>query len=610
VKTSITIDYRGIVQSVSDDTTHLAIDIPIRLQGRNLDDLISTSTNFRLQVTGSDQDRFPTLNVGDGLRLTPEPSLARHTLDIDPTVVAGIVSPYVSSSTAGNKAAGLLCTGASGLVHVTGSAGQTIQAMGHSSANDGGAGTFVWDASATHDGGIVFGKWRRLWDNVVIQTDWFGLDKTGTTDVRAQLQSILDYSVTQPGRAVQLGFGTYAISGALRLSTRMDLRGASAEGTVFGATQINYVGPTDCRGTGSMLDCRTSGFKVRDLQCNVTVGRRITSIIGYNASGLTQGYFENVVANCYAFTGPRSWYPPASGSNVTGSADFGYLIGSGSVGNSDAIHVNRGFVYNATRAAFGFAANGQPFNCVFDHVRCHNYIGQWMSQSATFPNGSPFAYGTVFEQVGPGVYGGIRARDLEVEYYGTLFKNFAATFPTIVVDKLECEGVKKMWWTPSFQGGAVETTWQGGRFDTTGLGLPTYLLDGTLEFSGSDRRIYYDLGGTNHTLVGCNIGGGQAYAIDEDTTFQVGANSSLTLIGCTVPNGTDPLRQIALVNNNGMSNSGVYMKGCKAYSSGSTSALGPVCRPIPDRNGCVNADGLVTIANTTTTGSVAFTQDE
>jgi hypothetical protein len=560
------------------------------------------------QSEGEDVARYPTWNFGEGFIFTPEPAVARHTISLDLESIGDQLTGSLNSVV---RQGNYLCVGAGSLVHLTGSTGDVVQARGRTTVNDGGQGYFAWDDSATHDGGLVFGKWKRLWDQRTIKTEWFGLDKTGATDIRAPLQAILDASTSQPGVTVELGFSSnYVISGALRLNTRMDLKGASAEGTVFGGTAITYVGPTDYRGTGSMLDCRTSGFKVRDIQLNVAVGRRLTSIVGYNASGLTQGYFENVVASCYSFNGNIGWYPPASGSNVTGSADFGYLIGSGSVGNSDCLHVNRGFVYSPTRAAFAFAANGQPYNMVFDHVRCHNYIGVWQSASKTWADGQPGAYGALFEQLESGVYGGISVRDMEVEYYGTLFKNFTSTFPTIVIDKLECEVMKKMWYTPGFSGGSTNATWQGGRFDTTGLGLPTYLLDGTLEHSASDKRVIYDIGGTNHTLLGCHVGDITPHLTDEATTFQVGANGSLTMIGCTIPNGVDPVRQIALVNNDGMSNSGVYIQGCKALASGSVSSLGPIVRPIPDRNGCVNADGLITISDTTTTGSVALTQDE
>ena len=118
--------------------------------------------------------------------------------------------------------------------------GQQALVSGHTTANDGGGGTFYWHAgsSSTADGGTVFaadeggtGRWKRLFDGP-FSVRWFGAKGDGVTDDHVALQNCFDTAVASSQTAVHARTGVYMLSETLNISN-VSLFGDGAIATVF-----------------------------------------------------------------------------------------------------------------------------------------------------------------------------------------------------------------------------------------------------------------------------------------------------------------------------------------------------------------------------------------
>lgn len=154
---------------------------------------IRSNTGPQAQVSGSDVARFPTWNFGSGIKVTPRPSYPRLDIELDnDTIGDSVVLPITRQ---GNY----LCRGAGSLVHLTGSTGDVVYARARDTDDDQTDGWFKWDDAAVHDGGLVFGKWKRIWDRTKIDIRWFGCKDDDDTDCGAIISQIMSSSLTQYG---------------------------------------------------------------------------------------------------------------------------------------------------------------------------------------------------------------------------------------------------------------------------------------------------------------------------------------------------------------------------------------------------------------------------
>lgn len=201
--------------------------------------------------------------VGDGVLVEDNPV----TGSTDVTILTG--------------ATGVLCSALDALVGTVDKA--SITCDGRLARDDGGGGTFVWDASstATRDGGVVFGtnvsgRWKRVFHGSVVDPAWWGATSSTPATVRAAIQSALASLSTYAGidfgsRTYDLGTRTGASDGALQLVlSGLQDKTLISRGATFTVQTTNFVGsyaPTMFRvanskrisfqGTWNVTDTRT-----------------------------------------------------------------------------------------------------------------------------------------------------------------------------------------------------------------------------------------------------------------------------------------------------------------------------------------------------------------
>ncbi|WP_162903148.1 glycosyl hydrolase family 28-related protein [Taibaiella koreensis] len=97
--------------------------------------------------------------------------------------------------------------------------GQTVNVSGYYTTNDGGGGTFYWDAGnldSANDGTIftgatpAAGRWKRIFSNTV-DVKWFGAKGDNVTDDTVALQKALDF-VAIHAYDLHLSMGTYRVT--------------------------------------------------------------------------------------------------------------------------------------------------------------------------------------------------------------------------------------------------------------------------------------------------------------------------------------------------------------------------------------------------------------
>lgn len=164
-------------------------------------------------------------------------------------------------------------------------AGTMMALGGRSSVNDGGQGTFVWDATstATDDGaltiavsGVTTGRWKRVYSGP-IDVRWFGAVGDGTTDDTTAVQNAIDAARSAGVQAsVYFSPGTYKVTSALTVTCTSPL-------TLLGDGDLSVVSFTavDDGFVGTNL---TAFFSVRRLKIAGSYARAIS--IDTASSGL------------------------------------------------------------------------------------------------------------------------------------------------------------------------------------------------------------------------------------------------------------------------------------------------------------------------------------
>jgi hypothetical protein len=177
--------------------------------------------------------------------------------------------------------------------------GQQALVSGHTTANDGGGGTFYWHAgsSTAADGGTVFaadeggtGRWKRLFDGP-FSVRWFGAKGDGVTDDHAALQNCFDTAVASSQTAVHARTGVYMLSETLNISN-VSLFGDGAIATVFKPSQP-FTGDSvllldDSTGGGAAVCASYENFRVDGNRASVA-----TTVAAMKLSG-------NVLHNRFA----------------------------------------------------------------------------------------------------------------------------------------------------------------------------------------------------------------------------------------------------------------------------------------------------------------------
>jgi hypothetical protein len=123
--------------------------------------------------------------------------------------------------------------------------GQPIVTSGYYVANDGGGGTFVWNATSTtaDDGGTVIapngvstGRWLLQYPHGKANVRWFGAYGDGAHDDTAAIQSAVnlastaDYNVGTGGMTTVQGLQVYVPAGTYLITTVNMLRGVTIQG--------------------------------------------------------------------------------------------------------------------------------------------------------------------------------------------------------------------------------------------------------------------------------------------------------------------------------------------------------------------------------------------
>lgn len=130
----------------------------------------------------------------------------------------------------------------SALKALTGGDFEMVEVGGHTSANDGGGGLFIWDGSdtTTDDNGFYIqpnaggaGRWIRQAPEGVASPLWFGAVVDGSTDDSTKLQAAIDFLETHySGGTVNLPEGSMVVDG-IDLISQLTLKGMGADVSVL-----------------------------------------------------------------------------------------------------------------------------------------------------------------------------------------------------------------------------------------------------------------------------------------------------------------------------------------------------------------------------------------
>lgn len=176
-----------------------------------------------------------------------------------------------------------------------------VMLAGYRRPQDGGGGTFYWDAdeTASEDGGTVFapggaekGRYVRVRENHHVNVKWFGAAGDGMTDDTAAIQAAID-ALPATGGEVILPGGHYAISRTLRIgdgdgTTPSRKNGIHLIGAGSGIghqtvsqTTLVAICPMAVMMTvnGPITDCRLACFSINAKKM-VETGIRLTAVYG------------------------------------------------------------------------------------------------------------------------------------------------------------------------------------------------------------------------------------------------------------------------------------------------------------------------------------------
>ena len=128
----------------------------------------------------------------------------------------------------------------SALKALTGGDFDMVEVGGHTTANDGGGGRFVWDASdtTTDDNGVYIqpnaggtGRWVREFNQDVVETAWWGIVTDESSDAQGEIQSALNFASTHGYSRVRLPAANrvYVIHTPIeaKANVTLDLNGAT-----------------------------------------------------------------------------------------------------------------------------------------------------------------------------------------------------------------------------------------------------------------------------------------------------------------------------------------------------------------------------------------------
>lgn len=150
----------------------------------------------------------------------------------------------------------------SALKALTGGDFEMVEIGGHTSANDGGGGIFIWDASdtTTDDNGIYIqpnaggtGRWIRQISGNVINAAWYGVEVTVASDQSSKIQAAIDYAESIFGSKVLLP------AGRIRVDTGLTITGSNVVLTGFGGDGNHDLSHDD---VGTILVAYGSGMTV------------------------------------------------------------------------------------------------------------------------------------------------------------------------------------------------------------------------------------------------------------------------------------------------------------------------------------------------------------
>ncbi len=194
-------------------------------------------------------------------------------------------------------------------------AGQTLEVLGYSAANDGGGGSFYWDAAstATADGGTIFqadsgvvGRWLRINNVGALNVLWFGADKTGTTDTTGLFQAAIDKAYSAGINAVYVPAGLYRVDGTIFMKAGGQLYGFNFSSEYYPSSPYleknsttllkpagGVNGPIVEHATGAAI----SGLYLQHLK----IGGATTGIVRMGVTSNTGDLYNAVVQDCQIF---------------------------------------------------------------------------------------------------------------------------------------------------------------------------------------------------------------------------------------------------------------------------------------------------------------------
>ncbi|MEJ6952205.1 glycosyl hydrolase family 28-related protein [Natronospora cellulosivora (SeqCode)] len=158
--------------------------------------------------------------------------------------------------------------------------GMLIEVSGYHEANDGGGGTFLFDASSSEwaDRGMIIrssktreGRWlRQKEDGEAINIKWYGARGDGESDEYTSIDSAISYFFSREKEGtIFFPEGTYRISWNLALYEGVSLLGEGMDLSVIKNTGLGYTRNSFINTTHHHSDDRNLGMKLSDLTIDV-----------------------------------------------------------------------------------------------------------------------------------------------------------------------------------------------------------------------------------------------------------------------------------------------------------------------------------------------------
>ena len=294
----------------------------------------------------------------------------------------------------------------SDLKALTGGDFEMVEVGGHTSANDGGGGLFIWDASdtTTDDNGIYIqpnaggtGRWIRQISGNVINAAWYGVEATVASDQSSKIQAAIDYAESIFGSKVLLP------AGRIRVDTGLTITESNVVLTGFGGDCNHDLSHDD---VGTILAAYGSGITVLSVNSpsgaseykrygsglsHVEIEGRNIAAVGLEIISVNSSVVQNVkITNCTSAqiqTNTRATFGEAAdvqnavwqnidlrmGDGVASrSANGLVLTGAGSSGNFSWNQIQNLRI----RHYDGIGIHCQSAdNCRFSHVRIARPVG-------------------------------------------------------------------------------------------------------------------------------------------------------------------------------------------------------------------------------------------